>query len=131
MDKILIFQKSRFKESEKTYDVSSPSNWLRHFPRGVGNHLAALDDVDEDRYAVGQIESNDGDWNNSIECTGIVSNCSLERAAGSYLEDPRKIRPKIITRTVVRYKAFRGTSSFRWTLEKKGEAGRPPSRPKA
>ena len=45
------------------------------------------------------------------------------------LEDPRKISPKTVIVAKVRYKAFSGTLSFGWTLEKKGEAGRPPSLP--
>jgi len=43
------------------------------------------------------------------------------------LDEPRKMQPKMMTRTTVKYSALRGTLSFEWTLEKKGDAGRPPS----
>lgn len=45
----------------------------------------------------------------------------------TYLDDPRKIRPKIMTRITLMYKALRGTLSLGWTFEKKPEAGKPPS----
>ena len=45
----------------------------------------------------------------------------------TYLDDPRKMHPKIITRATVIYKAFKGTLSLGWTFEKKPEAGKPPS----
>ena len=43
------------------------------------------------------------------------------------LSEPRKIKPKIITRARLRYNEFRGTFNLGWTFEKKGEAGKPPS----
>lgn len=43
------------------------------------------------------------------------------------LDEPRKMHPKMITRMTVKYSALRGTLSLEWTLEKKGDAGRPPS----
>jgi hypothetical protein len=49
----------------------------------------------------------------------------------SYLLEPRKIRPKTMTRTKLRMSEFRGTFNLGWTLEKKRENGRPPSRAKA
>lgn len=45
----------------------------------------------------------------------------------AYLEEPRKMRPKIITQAKLKYKAFKGTLSFEWTFEKKKDAGNPPS----
>jgi hypothetical protein len=48
-----------------------------------------------------------------------------------YLEDPRKINPKIITRAVVKYSAFSGTFNLLCTRAKKRDAGKPPSRAKA
>lgn len=51
--------------------------------------------------------------------------------AEEYLEDPRKIRPKIITRAVVKYNAFSGTFNLLSTRAKKRDAGNPPSRAKA
>lgn len=55
----------------------------------------------------------------------------MTSALGSYLVDPRKIKPKMTTRAKLRYSEFKGTFNFGWTLEKKGEKGRPPSRAKA
>ena len=43
------------------------------------------------------------------------------------LSEPRKIKPKIITRARLRYSEFKGTFNLGWTFEKKGEAGKPPS----
>ena len=48
-----------------------------------------------------------------------------------YLEEPKKIQPKMMTKIVVRYSAFRGSPSLLCTLAKNGDAGRPPSRAKA
>lgn len=47
------------------------------------------------------------------------------------LLEPKKMHPKTTTRAVVRYRALRGRSRRGWTLAKKREAGRPPSRAKA
>lgn len=46
---------------------------------------------------------------------------------GTYLEDPRKIRPNMITTNVVNASAFRGSPSLWWTWAKNRDAGRPPS----
>ena len=47
------------------------------------------------------------------------------------LDEPRKMQPKMTTRTVVRMSAFRGISCFEWTFAKKRLAGSPPSLAKA
>lgn len=61
-----------------------------------------------------------------------VSVCAnMKIVDSSYLVDPRKIKPKMTTRAKLRYSEFKGTFSLGWTLEKKGEKGRPPSRAKA
>lgn len=49
----------------------------------------------------------------------------------SYLVEPRKMRPKMMTRTRLRVSEFKGTFEPGWTLAKKREKGRPPSRAKA
>ena len=54
-----------------------------------------------------------------------------ERMALKATEEPRKMRPKMMTRIVVRMREFRGTPSVGMTREKKREKGRPPSRAKA
>lgn len=58
-----------------------------------------------------------------------ISNITTEAEtmALKALDEPRKMQPKMMTRTTVKYSALRGTLSFEWTLEKKGDAGRPPS----
>ena len=43
------------------------------------------------------------------------------------LVDPRKMRPKMTTKTEVKINAFNGTTSPLWILANHGEAGRPPS----
>ena len=45
----------------------------------------------------------------------------------SYLDEPRKIQPKMTTRTVVRMSALSGISCFEWTFAKRRLAGSPPS----
>src|SRR5271163_1944707 len=54
-----------------------------------------------------------------------------ETMALKALLDPRNMQPKIMTSTVVRYRAFIGTSSRKLTLAKNFDAGRPPSRANA
>ena len=49
----------------------------------------------------------------------------------SYDDDPKKMQPKMTTKTVVKINAFRGISSFGLTLAKNLDAGSPPSRAKA
>ena len=51
----------------------------------------------------------------------------LDTLGDTYLEEPRKMQPKMITKDIVRYRAFSGTLSFGCTWLKNGEAGRPPS----
>lgn len=53
------------------------------------------------------------------------------RIALKALLDPRKMQPKIMTRTKSRISAFMGTLRDGCTLEKKRENGRPPSTAKA
>lgn len=47
------------------------------------------------------------------------------------LVDPKKMRPNKMTMTDVKIKAFRGSPNLGWTLAKKREAGKPPSRANA
>lgn len=58
-----------------------------------------------------------------------ISNMTTEAEtmALKALDEPRKMQPKMMTRMTVKYSAFRGTLSFGWTRQKKGDAGRPPS----
>jgi hypothetical protein len=49
----------------------------------------------------------------------------------SYLLEPRKMRPKTITRARLRMSEFKGTFNLGCTFEKKRENGRPPSRANA
>lgn len=53
------------------------------------------------------------------------------KPVNSYLVEPRKMRPKMMTRTRLRTSEFKGTFKPEWTLAKKREKGRPPSRAKA
>ena len=48
-----------------------------------------------------------------------------------YLDEPRKMQPKMTTRTVVRMSAFRGMECWECTLAKMRLAGSPPSLAKA
>lgn len=49
----------------------------------------------------------------------------------SHDDDPKKMQPKITTKTVVKIKAFSGISSFGLTFAKNLDAGSPASRAKA
>lgn len=52
---------------------------------------------------------------------------SVEAGGEIYEDEPRKIQPKMTTKTVVRIRAFNGISSFGLTFAKNREAGSPPS----
>lgn len=47
--------------------------------------------------------------------------------ASFYLDEPRKMQPKMTTKTVVSMSALRGISCLEWTFAKKRLAGSPPS----
>lgn len=44
-----------------------------------------------------------------------------------YLDEPKKMRPNMMTTTEVKMRAFRGRPSLGWTRAKNLEAGSPPS----
>lgn len=44
-----------------------------------------------------------------------------------YLDEPRKMQPKMTTKIVVRMSALSGISCFEWTFAKNRLAGSPPS----
>jgi hypothetical protein len=48
-----------------------------------------------------------------------------EELGATYLLEPRKMHPKMITRTVVKYSAFNGKSRVGWTLAKKSGCWQP------
>lgn len=51
----------------------------------------------------------------------------FEIGKSPYLDEPRKMQPKMTTRTTVRMSALSGISCLEWTLAKNRLAGSPPS----
>ena len=63
----------------------------------------------------------------ALKALGMSTTHAWHKGEGSYLDEPRKMQPKMTTRTTVRMRALSGISCFEWTFAKKRLAGSPPS----
>ena len=112
---------------EIAYNVGNPADSVGKDEGSFREHVAASHTVHRDGDDIGNIKHHDRARDDGVECTTYVNFVTRQTIREAYLDDPRKIRPKMITRKSVMYKAFRGTFSLGWTLEKKPDTGRPPS----
>lgn len=92
----------------RSYDVQNVANGAGQNKWSLRKGVTSAEKVDGNGHAVGQVQQHHGGRNDGIESakrsvlSGRFDGCA-------YLVEPRKIKPKIMTRPRLRYRAFKGT----------------------